>query len=68
MPERWRGLGVFGALVINLVAGGVLCVWLVVDPFSMPARGYVALWIVAIVVLATGIAEFVALMRRPGMP
>jgi hypothetical protein len=34
----------------------------------MPARGYVALWTVAIVVLATGIAEFVALMRRPGTP
>ena len=65
--EQWRGLGLFGAVVINLVAGGVLCVWLVIDPFSIPARGYVVLWTVAIIVVATGAAELAALMRRqPG--
>ena len=62
--ERWRGLGLFGALVINLVAGGVVCVWLVTDPFSIPARGYVVLWTVAIVVVGTGAAELIALMRK----
>ena len=63
--ERWRGLGLFGALVINLAAGGIVCVWLVIDPFDIPARGYVTLWTVAIVVVGTGAAELIALMRRP---
>lgn len=62
--ERWRGLGLFGALVINLVAAGVLCVWLVIDPFSLPTRGYVVLWTVVVVVVGMGVAELVALMSR----
>ena len=62
---QWRGLGLFGAVVINLIAGGVLCVWLVIDPFSIPTRGYVVLWAIAVVVIATGAAELVALMRKP---
>ena len=62
--ERWRGLGLFGALVINLVAGGVVCVWLVINPFSIPVRGYAVLWTVAIVVVAMGAIELIALMRR----
>lgn len=53
----------FGVLVISLVAGGVVCVWLAIDPFDIPARGYVVLWAVAIVVLGTGAAELIALMR-----
>jgi hypothetical protein len=65
--ERWRGLGLFGALVINLVAGGVVCVWLVIDPFAIPTRGYVVLWTVAIVVVGTGAAELITLMRRRTM-
>lgn len=62
--EHWRGLGMFGAVVINLVAGGVVFVWLVLDPFSIPTRGYVVLWTVATVVVATGGAELLTLMRK----
>ncbi len=62
--ERWRGLGLFGALVINLVAGATVCVWLIIDPFAIPVRGYVVLWAVAVVVLGIGVVELVGLMRR----
>ena len=63
--ERWRGLGLFGAVVINLVAGVTVCVWLIIDPFAIPVRGCVVLWTVAIVVIGIGVVELMGLMRRP---
>ena len=62
--QLWRGLGLFGALVINLVAGATVCAWLIIDPFAIPARGYVVLWTVAVVVIGIGVVELIELMRR----
>ena len=62
--DRWRGLGLFGALMINLVAGTTVCVWLIIDPFAIPVRGYAVLWTVAVVVIGIGLVELVQLMRR----
>ncbi|MDQ2091295.1 hypothetical protein [Marimonas arenosa] len=63
--DRWRGLGLAGAIAINILAAGTVLVWLLVDPFNMPARGYVVLWTVTIVVLGTGLVELAAVVRRP---
>jgi len=46
-----RGLGLGGAIAINVCGAGILLVWLLVDPFDIPTRGYVVLWTVATVVL-----------------
>jgi len=46
-----RGLGLGGAIAINVCGAGALLVWLLVDPFDIPARGYAVLWTVAILVL-----------------
>lgn len=61
--NRWRGLGLVGAVVINILGGGTVFVWLLIDPFEMPLRGYFVLWVVAIVVLGTALVELLAMAR-----
>lgn len=53
------GLGIDGAIAINLVGAGVLVVWLLAGPPAIPTRGLITLWVVAIVVLAIGFAELI---------
>ena len=55
-----RGLGLGGAIAINLCGAGILAIWLVFEPPEIPLRGLIILWVVAIVVLGLGIAELVA--------
>jgi len=54
-----RGLGLAGAIAINLCGGGILLVWLVLDPFQLPVRGTIILWLVALLVVGIGIVELV---------
>ena len=55
-----RGLGLGGAIAINLCGGLVLLTWLLVNPFDLPIRGYIILWAIALLVLVVGIIELVA--------
>jgi len=54
-----RGLGLAGAIAINLCGGGILLVWLALDPFQLPVRGTIILWLVALLVVGIGIVELV---------
>ena len=62
--ERWRGLGLGGAVIINTLGAGTVLVWLILDPFNMPLHGYLVLWSVALIVLGTGLIELAAIFRR----
>ena len=62
--DRWRGLGLVGAVIINILGAGTVLVWLLVDPFNLPMHGYVVLWAVALIVLGTAMVELLAIMRR----
>jgi hypothetical protein len=55
-----RGLGLGGAIAINLCGALALLVWLESTPFDIPLRGYVILWSVALIVLVVGIVEILA--------
>jgi hypothetical protein len=55
-----RGLGLGGAIAINLCGAIALLVWLVSTPLNIPLRGYVILWSIAILVLLIGIIEILA--------
>ena len=55
-----RGLGLGGAIAINLCGGLVLLTWLLVNPFDLPMRGYIILWAIALLVLLVGVIELVA--------
>ena len=59
IPRKVRGLGLGGAIAINLSGAGALVIWLVISPFSLSIRGRVILWSVAIVVLTIAFAEIV---------
>lgn len=54
-----RGLGIAGAIVINFCGAIILILWLIFASLNLPLRGYVILWIIAIVVLAVGIIELI---------
>jgi vacuolar-type H+-ATPase subunit I/STV1 len=58
------GLGLEGAIVINFCGAGVLMAWLIAGRLSIPTRGYLFLWAVAILVLGIGAAEIVMGARR----
>jgi hypothetical protein len=59
-PARTRGLGLGGAIAINVCGGLALLGWVIVNPFELPLRGTVVLWVVAAVVLGVAIAELAA--------
>jgi hypothetical protein len=61
-----RGLGLHGAVAINICGALVLLVWLLIDPFNLPARGYIILWIIALGVLLIALVELLA--RSPRLP
>lgn len=57
VPRGIRGLGLGGAIAINLCAATALLVWLVVTPLGIPLRGYIILWTIAIIVFIIGFVE-----------
>jgi hypothetical protein len=61
---RVTGLGIEGAIVINLSAAGVLVAWLVGGHLSIPDRGRLFLWMVAILVFGIGTAEIMIRLCR----
>ncbi len=54
-----HGLGLAGAITINFCGAGVLLIWLLSKSLSLPLKGIVILWIVALVVLGVGLAEVI---------
>ena len=61
-----RGLGLGGAIAINLCGGGVLLMWLLFSPFDLPIRGHIVLWSVAVVVLGTAVVELITRSWQTG--
>jgi uncharacterized membrane protein len=58
------GLGIEGAIAINLCGGVVLVAWLTTGGLSVATRGLVFLWAVAILVLGIGATEIVLRVRQ----
>jgi hypothetical protein len=63
-PARIRGLGLGGAIVINICGAGVLMIWLTTQRLGIPVRGALILWAVAVVVLLIGLAEIVTVAYK----
>jgi hypothetical protein len=58
------GLGLKGAIAINLCAGFVLAGWLIFGNLEIPPRGYAFLWVLVIVLLGISSAELVCKTPR----
>ena len=69
MLERFRsndtakGLGLSGAISINLCGGLVLAVWLIRGGLGLPAHGYVLLWSLVLILVGISVVELVAHRR-----
>jgi len=57
--EKWqlRGLGIAGAIAINLCGGMALLFWLLFSALELSVLATLTLWIICIVVLLVGLAE-----------
>jgi hypothetical protein len=55
-----RGLGLGGAIAINVCGAIALLIWLLCVPLNIPLRGHVILWSLAIIVLLVGVVEIFA--------
>ena len=55
-----RGLGLGGAIAINICGSLVLLTWLIFAPPAIPLRGSIILWAIGILVLGIGLIELVA--------
>jgi hypothetical protein len=62
--ERLGGLGLGGAIAINLCGGIVLAAWLLRGSLNVPLRGYILMWALAIVLVAISGAELVVRKRH----
>jgi hypothetical protein len=57
--KHFRGLGLGGAILINLFGSIVLIIWLLFGSLSIPLKGQIILWVVGLIVFLIGIAEIV---------
>ena len=58
------GLGIGGAMVINICGAGVLALWLIFGDLYLPPRGYIFLWFLTLLVLGICLVEFINVMKH----
>jgi hypothetical protein len=57
---QMRGLGIGGAILINICGAGALVYWLVFGNLDLALNGSIFLWIIAIIVLGVACAEIIS--------
>jgi hypothetical protein len=62
-PQGLRGLGLGGAVTINLCGGFVLAGWLVLGNLNLPAHGRIILWILVVVLIGLSGSELAVYSR-----
>lgn len=62
-PEQLGGLGLGGAIAINLCGGLVLAAWLISGALNIPFRGYVLLWSLTVLLVTISIVELFVRLR-----
>ncbi len=55
--NRFTGLGLGGAIAINLCGGFVLAAWLLSDKLSLPLRGQILLWFLVLLLVGISLLE-----------
>jgi hypothetical protein len=64
-PKNLAGLGLGGAVAINLSGGIVLLVWLLSGALDLPVRGLVFLWSLAVLLVGISSIELLVHFRKP---
>ena len=55
--NRFIGLGLGGAIAINLCGGLVLAAWLLSNRLSLPLRGHIFLWFLLLLLVGISVLE-----------
>ena len=62
--NRFVGLGLAGAIVINLCGGAVLAVWLLYGNLTLPLRGHIFLWFLVLLLAGISLLEGFAHFKK----
>lgn len=62
--SRWVGLGLMGAISINMSGGIILTLWLVFGGLKLPVQGLIFLWSLAIILLIISSVEMIFNIKR----
>jgi hypothetical protein len=62
--SRFKGLGLGGAIIINLCGGCVLAIWLLSDKLILPLRGQLLLWFLVLLLIGLSLLEAISHVRR----
>ena len=65
-PKGLVGLGLGGAVAINLSGGVMLLFWLLSGMLNLPLRGLVFLWVLAILLVGISVLELLLHYRKKG--
>ena len=63
-PDGLIGLGLGGAITINLCGGTVLAFWLLWGNLTIPIHGYIFLWILVIILIGISAVELLTCLRK----
>ena len=66
--NRFVGLGLGGAIAINLCGGFVLAAWLLSDRLTLPLRGHIFLWFLVLLLVGISILEGLSRLRKGKSP
>jgi hypothetical protein len=59
LAKGFQGLGLGGAILINIVGSLVLILWLLFGSLDIPVKGQIILWMIGLIVFIIGIVELV---------
>ena len=66
--SRFVGLGLGGAIAINLCGGFVLAAWLLSDKITLPLRGQIFLWSLVVLLVGISLLEGLSHFRKGKSP
>ena len=62
--KKISGLGLMGAIAINLCGGIVLISWLIFGSLELHLRGYIFLWTLSVVLITISLIEGIAAIKK----
>jgi len=62
--EMNTGLGLWGAISINICGGIVLGLWLIFGNLSLPLKGVIFLWVLVAILIGISLIELIISLTR----
>jgi hypothetical protein len=60
------GLGLGGAIAINMIGGIVLFIWLITGNLNIPIKGMIILWVLDFILVGISTLEFIMYLKNKG--